>query len=427
MQSPGQDLFSYPRDGTERVMMRIAYLTQSYPPMISGAALVVENLAKGMTGSGHQVLVIAASDTSQTYVVKDGNLTVLRLKSVHNPTRVGQRFTPYSRYSVTAALQEFKPETIHSHEPMPISLPAIRYAGEMNVPTVITIHQLPPTATRQLPGYLQVGMERLLWRYGRWYCKKFTSLITPTETTSDQVRKILGRPVNTISNGIDLRMFHPALSSDDEASTRKKWGLPPDVPILLHVGRLDPDKNADRVIQAAAPILIESQAHLLIVGDGLRKPVLMDLCESLGIADRVHFTGFVSIEQGLPEIYRIARLFVTASEIETQGLVMLEAAASGVPIVAIRATCIPEIVHDGVNGFLAESGDVQGISRGMSTLLKETDTAIQMGKAGFALAQQHDNRLTIEAHERLYRQLIEQGRAIYPQLQEDRHPVGESV
>jgi len=310
---------------------------------------------------------------------------------------------------------------------MPISLPAIRYAGEMNVPTVITIHQLPPTATRQLPGYLQVGMERLLWRYGRWYCKKFTSLITPTETTSDQVRKILGRPVNTISNGIDLRMFHPALSSDDEASTRKKWGLPPDVPILLHVGRLDPDKNADRVIQAAAPILIESQAHLLIVGDGLRKPVLMDLCESLGIADRVHFTGFVSIEQGLPEIYRIARLFVTASEIETQGLVMLEAAASGVPIVAIRATCIPEIVHDGVNGFLAESGDVQGISRGMSTLLKETDTAIQMGKAGFALAQQHDNRLTIEAHERLYRQLIEQGRAIYPQLQEDRHPVGESV
>jgi glycosyltransferase involved in cell wall biosynthesis len=266
-------------------------------------------------------------------------------------------------------------------------------------------------------------MEKLLWRYGRWYCKKFTALITPTETTSLQVSKILGRPVNTISNGIDLQTFHPPLPRDDEASIRQKWNLPPDVPILLHVGRLDPDKNVERVIQAAAPILNEYQAHLLIVGDGLRKPALMSLCESLGMADRVHFTGFVSTPQGLPEIYRIAQLFITASEIETQGLVLLEAAASGLPIVAVRATCIPEIVHDGVNGFLAEPGDVGGLSQGMSSLLKDRDKATQMGKASLLLAQQHDNHFTIEAHERLYHQLIEQARPIYPKLQEERHPV----
>ena len=262
--------------------MRIAYLTQSYPPMISGAALVVENLAAGMARSGHEVLVIAASDTSQTYTIRKENLTVLRLKSVHNPTRVGQRFTPYSRQSVTRALQEFKPETIHSHEPMPISLPAIRYAGEMNVPTVITIHQLPPTATRHLPGYLQAGMEKLLWKYGRWYSEKFMALITPTETTSNQVRKIIGRPVTTISNGIDLQTFHPPSLKDDGAAIRHKWNLPMDVPIVLHVGRLDPDKNVERVIQAAVQAFTENNAHLLIVGDGLRKSALMKQCEVTG-------------------------------------------------------------------------------------------------------------------------------------------------
>ncbi len=366
--------------------MRIAYLTQSYPPMISGAALVVENLAKGMAAIGHEVLVIAASDTSQTYTVRERNLTVIRLKSVHNPTRVGQRFTPYSRRSVTTALQDFRPETIHSHEPLPISLPAIRYAGEMNVPTVLTIHQLPPTVTRHLPGYIQVRLERMLWSYGRWYTKKFTALITPTETTSREARKILERPVNTISNGIDLHAFHPRRNDDNEAAIRQKWGLPPEVPILLHVGRLDPDKNVERVIQAAAPLLGQGEAHLLIVGDGIRKSSLMDLCDSLGITEYVHFTGFVSTEQGLPEIYRIARLFVTASEIETQGLVLLEAAASGLPIVAIRATCIPEIVHDDVNGFLAESGDVQGLSQGMSALLQDREKAVQKGQAGLSLA-----------------------------------------
>jgi len=196
---------------------------------------------------------------------------------------------------------------------------------------------------------------------------------------------------------------------------------------VLHVGRLDPDKNVERVIQAAAQAFTENNAHLLIVGDGLRKSALMKLCESLGISDRVHFTGFISTKQGLPELYRIARLFITASEIETQGLVMLEAAASGLPIVAVRATCIPEIVHNGVNGFLAEPGDVEGLGQGISTLLRDGNKVAEMGRASLALAQQHDNRFTIEAHEKLYHQLIEQSRAVYPKLAEDRHPLKESI
>jgi len=310
---------------------------------------------------------------------------------------------------------------------MPISLPAIRYAGEMNVPTVLTIHQLPPTATRHLPGPLQLGMENLLWNYGSWYTQKFTALITPTETTSRQIRKILGRPVNTISNGIDLRIFHPPLPHEAGVAIRKKYDLPLDVPLLLHVGRLDPDKYVERVLQAAARVLAGNDAHLMIVGDGVRKPSLMKLCESLAIADRVHFTGFISTEQGLPEIYRIARLFVTASEIETQGLVLLEAAASGLPIVAVRASCIPEIVHDSINGFLAEPGDVDSLGTGMSILLNDDEQAARMGKASLAIAQKHDNHFTIEAHEKLYHQLTEQGHAIYRQLQEERKPVKEGV
>jgi glycosyltransferase involved in cell wall biosynthesis len=253
------------------------------------------------------------------------------------------------------------------------------------------------------------------------------ALITPTETTSIEVRKILARSVTTISNGIDLQTFHPPRLKDEGAAIRKKWNLPPDVPIVLHVGRLDPDKNAERVIQAAAQALEQNNAHLLIVGDGLRKPALMKLCESLGISDRVHFTGFISTRQGLPELYRIARLFITASEIETQGLVLLEAAASGLPVVAVRATCIPEIVHDGVNGFLAEPGDIEGLGRGITILLGDESRVAEMGRAGLALAQQHNNRFTIEAHEKLYYQLIEQSRIVYPELVEDRHPLRESA
>jgi glycosyltransferase involved in cell wall biosynthesis len=210
---------------------------------------------------------------------------------------------------------------------------------------------------------------------------------------------------------MELQTFRPLLASDEDIATRHKWNLPPGVPILLHVGRLDTDKHVERVVLAAAQSLTMSDAHLLIIGDGTQKPALMKLCNTLGISDRVHFPGYISREDGVPEIYRIARLFVTASEIETQGIVLLEAAASGLPIVAVRATCIPEIVHHGVNGYLANSADFNGLSNAMSVLLKDPQKAKRMGNASLSLAAKHDLYYTNNAHAQLYGQLISQVQA----------------
>ena len=170
------------------------------------------------------------------------------------------------------------------------------------------------------------------------------------------------RPI-TISNGISLATFHTHLSSDEDTALRKRLHLPAQVPVVLHVGRLDIDKNVERVVQAAAQAMQQTDAHLLIVGDGSQKHTLMKMCETLKIADRVHFPGYLTLREGLPEIYRLASLFVTASEIEVQSLVLLEAIASGLPIVAVRATFVPEIVHDKVNGFLSGIGRCQGFGQ----------------------------------------------------------------
>ena len=387
--------------------MRIAYLTQSYPPMISGAALVVENLAKAMAGRGHQVLVIAASDQRQTYVVQEDNLTVLRLKSWHNPLRVGQRFLLFPRRSVMQALRNFQPDTIHIHEPVQMGLLGSRYARPKRIPITLTIHQLPSFAASYLPGFLYTPVEAILRIFAHRLSRNFTSFIAPTETTSRKAGTILRCSLNTISNGVDLQMFHPTLSHHEEMVTRQTWDLPLDVPLLLHVGRLDPDKHVDRVIQAAAITMRENNAHLLVIGDGIQKPTLVKLCRSLGIAERVHFTGYISASQGLPEIYRSAYLFITTSEVETQGIVLLEAAASGLPIVAMDTTCIPEIVHDGINGLLTKPGDLNGLGNAMSLLLQDPSAAMRMGQASRKLAEGHDIRYTMDAHEGLYRQQVQ--------------------
>ncbi len=390
--------------------MRIVYLTQSYPPMISGAAHFAQQVAEAMAQRGHQVLVIAASDRDHPYLVHNGDLTVLRLQSIYNPMRVGQRFLLYPRREVMKALHDFHPEVIHAHEPLQMGLLGLEYAARADIPSILTTHQLPSFISSYLPTIFKTGSETVLWVYAHWLSRKFTSIIAPTQTISRLVTEMTGLQTNTIGYGMDLQTFRPLLSCDEDIAIRQKWNLPPSIPILLHVGRLDTDKHVDRVIHAAAQTLKASEAHLLIIGDGTQKPALIKLCKSLGISDRVHFPGYISKEDGLPEIYRIASLFITASEIETQGIVLLEAAASGLPIVAVRATCIPEIVQHGLNGYLAESADLNGLSNAMSILLKDPQKAKLMGKASLILAAKHDLHYTNNAHEQLYGQLVRQVR-----------------
>lgn len=385
--------------------MRIAYLAQSYPPMISGAALFARQIAEAMVERGHQVLVIAASDQDHPYCVQSNNLSVVRLQSLHNPMRVGQRFLLYPRREVMKALCDFRPNVIHTHDPLQISWIGIEYAKRADIPILLTIHQLPAFIASYFPKSLQALTEIAFEVYARWLSRKFTSIVTPTQTIASLVTEMSEIPATAISYGMDLESFHPPLSHGEEAATRQKWGLPPKVPILLHVGRLDADKRVDRVIQATAQALKESDAHLLVVGDGTQKPALIKLCESLGISHCVHFPGYVSREDDLPKIYRVASLFITASEIETQGIVLLEAAASGLPIVAVRATCIHEIVHDGVNGYLADSADSNGLSNAISVLVKNPQKAKSMGKASFLLAAKHNLDHTHDTYEALYSQL----------------------
>ena len=394
--------------------MRIAYLAQSYPPMISGAAIFVRDIAEAMAAGGHQVLVIAASDIGRPYIVRCGNLKVVRLRSFYNPMRVGQRVLPYPRNAILRALRDFAPDIIHAHEPL-ISWVGFEYAQRENIPITLTMHMLPWFVSAFLPNVLKIRAtaESVGWMYVRLMTRKFTSVISTTKTTADVVTRMTGVQAKTISCGINMQTFRPPLPSDPETATRTRLGLPSDVPVILHVGRLDTEKRVERVVHAAAQAMGRSNAHLLIVGDGREKAALIKLSRSLGIADRVHFPGFVSVENGLPEIYRVADLFVMASEVESQGIVLLEAAASGLPIVAVDATSISEVVHDGVNGYLTNPGDVQSFGEAIADLLQAPERSKQMGEESRGLAEKYDIRHTRDQHEQFYGKLIE--RNLHPQ------------
>jgi glycosyltransferase involved in cell wall biosynthesis len=379
--------------------------------MVSGAAIAVESLAKGMASRGHHVLVIAASDMPNAYQTLDGNLKVVRLKSKENPKRVGQRYVFFPRTAVMNALKEFEPDIIHAHEPS-LVWAGLEYAKHHHIPTTVTTHMLPSFISTAISNpLLRVTFEKTAWGYMKLLSQKATMLITTTRIGANVVGRKLGIRVETIPNGIDTDVLHPRHSMDDEPATRTRLNLPIGVPIILHVGRLDAEKNVDTIIRATAPLICQTNAHLVLVGDGREKLVLMELAHDLGISDRVHFTGYVSMDEGLPEIYRMANLFVLGSEVESQGLVLLEAAASGLPLVAFDTTAISEIVHDGANGYLVKPGDIPAMSAAMFNVIDDPELSARMGIESRRLSRKYDVHYVQSLHEQFYVRLFERRNA----------------
>ncbi|MCB8945891.1 MAG: glycosyltransferase [Ardenticatenaceae bacterium] len=391
--------------------MKIMQITQSYPPMISGASLIVAELAKGLAQAGHEVLVVAASERPEGYGQQDGRLRIERLPSWHNPVRVGQRFMVWPQRPLMKLAQSFQPDVIHIHEPLALSVCGLKAAKTMNVPAVLTLHQLPWFVTKYTRW---LNFEWLLWAYGRHALKQYAAHIVPMAQIAGVVQQYTGCPSCVIPHGLDLARFQ----TDDEtggeaASLRHKYGLPANKPVMLHVGRLDVDKNVQYVLQAVAQVTAVVEAELLIVGDGRQRQALEKLAEVLGIAEHCHFTGFVAPEGDLSGVYHLADLFVTASEIETLGIVILEAMASACPVVAVNATCMSELVHDQHGGFLVNPQDIEGLAAKMIWLLQNPEAARQMGQYGQAISHQYSLEMMVKEHLELY-QVVQEARAPLP-------------
>lgn len=392
--------------------MRIAYICQSYPPMVSGAALVVWRLAEGMAARHHDVLVLAASDKGQPYneEAEDGWLRVARLRAWLNPFRVGQHFLLWPRRAIADELREHRPHLIHLHDYSSAGVAGLSVGRDLGVPVALTLHQLPWFVSAYLPNVpgLRSLAEALTWGHLRRFTPHCTALISPSHMIADIVHTKLGARPTPLTNGVELLRFSPHSATNDERERLlRQYELNPEVPLILHVGRIDAEKRVDLVLRAVAKAMTTRPVQLLIAGDGKLREAMVRLSDKLGIQASCRFPGFVRAGGDLPGLYRLADVFVIASEVEIQSSVVLEAAASGLPVVAVRASSMAEFVEDGVTGYLAAAGDVAGLAERLLTVLQQPpDHRQAMRQAALALARQHSLASALTAHEQLYRNLI---------------------
>lgn len=157
--------------------MKIAIVCQSYPPMVSGAAFVIQRLAEGMADADHAVLVLTASEQGDAYTQDLDGLKIERLKSFRNPLRVDQSFVLWSHDEIFWALEQFQPDILHTHDPLNIGVAALRAAQKLDTLTVFTIHQLPWFITTYLPIKAGVKNSLAACRREQFCCKNIRYLL----------------------------------------------------------------------------------------------------------------------------------------------------------------------------------------------------------------------------------------------------------
>lgn len=321
--------------------MKIGMFTDSYRPYTSGVVRSIETTAGKLTELGHEVYIFAPS-----YPNYEKEPNVFRFASVPTPTYPDFAIAlPFSLY-LNATIRRLDLDVIHVHSPFSMGLLGARCAKRYDIPLVFTYHTMYDQYVHYLP-FAQGISRKVVLRLSKKFCNRCDLVITPTEIIRNIVADRIETRVEAVPTGIEMNEF----SNMDRTWLRREYNISDDYKILLHLGRLGKEKNVGFLLKSYNEILkTHPKTKLVIVGDGPERQDLQEEATQKGLTD-VLFTGPLS-RQRVVDSYAGADIFIFASTTETQGLVLGEAKAAGLPSVAVKALGAAEMVQDGVDGFL---------------------------------------------------------------------------
>jgi glycosyltransferase involved in cell wall biosynthesis len=415
--------------------MRIVISSDLYWPTVNGVSTASHTWALGLAERGHQVLVLAPSQTGEHYTERDGKTTIIRLKSTvfpfyHNqidPLRErreiagigvpniplypknGFKICLAPRREIVQALSAFKPDVIHNHQRMMIGQEVLRYSQYNDIPIVSTNHIMPENLMDNLK--LVAPFSKQINRVIKFLGRAITQvdyITMPTQSaidmsfTKDELRH-LKVPVQAVSNGIDLSQF---AAKKAPASIYAKYNLPKGQPIVMYFGRVDQEKHLGVLLEAFSHIQRGTGAVLVVVGAGTDEAKLRELAKEMRISPHVVFTGRVPDEDKAP-LLQAATVYCMPSPVELQSLSTLEAMACGQPVVAVDAGAVKELCQDGRNGFLCEKDNVDQIAVGLERILTDKTLRAKFAKESLAIAETHDIKNTLKQLEKIYKKAID--------------------
>lgn len=355
--------------------MRIALVTDTYVPQVNGVSTVLRRMVEALDAARHDAVVVAPEYPGQ-HREDPGEV---RIPSMAFPPYPAIRLAWPAARLVSASLDRFRAQLVHVVTEGPLGLVGRHYARARRLPLVTSYHTHFP---RYCAHYGVPGLEPAAWYFLQWFHGAAALTHTPGEAARRELIEHGIRHAVVWGRGVDTRHFHHGRRS---AALRRRLGVREDRALVLHVGRLAPEKNLEILIGAwsIAWDALGERAAFVVAGEGpLRERLQARLpwATHLGFLDRA----------ALAELYASADLCVLPSETETCGLVALEAMASGLPVVAASAGGLRESVTHGRTGLLAPPDDARAFAAAITALVMDPALRARLSAAARLTAVARD-------------------------------------
>jgi L-malate glycosyltransferase len=362
--------------------MRIAIVVNLFPPQwIGGTEIATEYMAEHLARRGNEVHIITSLDDHLSEESFEKGFHIHRLPVIRIRT-IGLIFFWADLYQT---IKKLDPDLVHSQS-LIFAIPALLSKKVLKIPYVVW--------GQGLDVYSRDWFMQLV---SRTIIKNAGSVISLTKDMKRVMQEIYTRDITVVPNGIEIEDYQNRLHKQERESPEKR---------ILFVGRLDPVKGIPSLLRAIKIVCeVFPAAKLIVVGDGGEREHLESLADSIGIRNRVDFVGRTPHEN-IPDYLCQADVFVLPSESEGFPLVLLEAMACGLPIVATRVGGVPDIIEDGVNGYLVEYGDFQEMAKKILFLLDNQLLTDQISKNNRVKVQEYAWENVVDHLERIYREII---------------------
>ncbi|MFC5996636.1 glycosyltransferase family 4 protein [Pseudonocardia hispaniensis] len=388
--------------------MRVLMLSWEYPPvLVGGLGRHVHALAGELAAAAHEVVVLSRQATgtdASTHPTCDEHVGGVRvLRAAEDPphlefTRDLVAWTLAMGHSMlrTALLRlgDWRPDVIHAHDWL-VAHPAITLADLLDIPLVATLHA---TEAGRHGGWLSTPLNQQVHSVEWWLAQRADSVITCSRSMRDEVAGLFeldAASIAVVQNGITARRWRVGRTAVTAARDRY---APGGVPLLLFVGRLEYEKGVQDLLAALPRIRRRHPGtRLVIAGQGTQREFLVDEARRHRVRRAATFAGHLP-DSELAALLTATDAVVLPSRYEPFGIVALEAAAAGAPLVASTAGGLGEVVLDGVTGVSFAPGDVPGLAAAVGTVLDDPAAAARRAHAARARLGSEFDWTRVAAH-----------------------------
>jgi glycosyltransferase involved in cell wall biosynthesis len=380
--------------------LRTLMLTDVYFPRINGVSTSIETFRSDLPAAGVELKVVAPH-----YPESKPDPSVLRVPSRSLPFDPEDRLMRWkdlraaSRQAAGAGV-----DLIHIQTPFAAHYAGLRLARELRVPVIATYHtHFEEYIQHYLPLLPKSWLKGLARRVARHQCDELDAVVVPSPAMRDTLLEYgVKAPMHVLPTGIPIAQF----ANGDGARFRARHAIPADRPVALFVGRVAHEKNIGFLLQAMTQALRQRPDLILIIaGEGPALESLQRQVTELHIDHNVRFVGYLDRKQELPDCYAAANTFVFASRTETQGLVLLEAMATGLPVYAIAHLGTTSILEPR-RGAVVAPEDPEGFGKGLAVLMSSPTELARLAREGRRFAQEWSAPERARELAALYRSLV---------------------